>query len=201
MASNSAVSYPTAYTTSGSIKGTRYKNAIGKGADTSAASGNDYCSRSGSYAHIYYSFDFSDIPADATIVSVACQVKGHCESTSAGSRRARCQLYVGTSTAKGSYTDFSSTSAQTLTLDTGTWTRAEVDDLRLRFELGYYGGLINGATITITYEVGSKIYRYHKANGAWALDDEVKATYSKSGSWAEKDPSDLDTTADYTTEE
>ena len=40
----SVSSYPTAYTTSGSISGTKYRNAIGKGADTSAVSGNDYAS-------------------------------------------------------------------------------------------------------------------------------------------------------------
>lgn len=150
MASSSAVSYPAAYTTSGSISGTRYKNAVGKGADTSAVSGNDYASGgSSSKAYIYYSFDFSAIPSDATINSVACQVKGHAENTS----RSTCnvQLYVGTSTAKGSASKFTSTSAQTLTLTTGSWTRSEVADMRLRFEIGYYGGLVNGATVTVTY--------------------------------------------------
>ena len=151
MATSSVSSYPTAYETSGTISGTRYRNAIGKGADTSAVSGNDYSNGgSSSKAYIYYSFDFSEIPEDATISSVACQVKGHAENTS----RSTCnvQLYVGTTTAKGSVSKFTSTSAQTLTLTTGTWTRSEVDDMRLRFEIGYYGGLINGATVTISYE-------------------------------------------------
>lgn len=150
MASVSVYSYPTAYTTIGSISGTKYRNAIGKGADTDAASGNDYASSSGSYSYISYSFDFSGIPADATIDSVTCQVKGHCESTSNSNRRSRLQLYAGT-TAKGSYSDFTSTSAQTLTLTTGTWTRAEIDTMTLRFTIGYYGGLVNGATVTVTY--------------------------------------------------
>lgn len=197
MATSSVSSYPTAYTKSGTIKGTRYKNAIGKGADTSAVSGNDYSSSSGSHAQIYYSFDFSDIPSDATIVSVECQVKGHCESTSASNRRARCQLYVGTSTAKGSYTDFSSTSAQTLTLDTGTWTRSELDDLRLRFEIGYYGGLVNGATVTITYEEKASDTIMVKQSGAWVA---FATAYKKvNGAWVKQ--SDLtsvfDPTANY----
>lgn len=151
---STATSYPTSYETSGSISGTRYKNAIGKGSDTSAVSGNDYASgNSSSKAYIYYSFDFDAIPENATIDSVECTVKGHAENTS----RSTCnvQLYVGTSTAKGSSSKFTSTSAQTLTLTTGTWTVEEVKDMRLRFEIGYYGGLINGATVTVTYSWNS----------------------------------------------
>ena len=151
----SVYSYPTAYTTSGSIKGTKYKNAIGKGADTSAVSGNDYANGgSSSTAHIDYDFEF-DIPENATIESVACQVKGHCENTSRST--ANLQLYAG-STAKGSVSKFTSTSAQTVTLTTGTWTRAEVDNLKLRFTIGYYGGLVNGATVTITYQYDDITY-------------------------------------------
>ena len=145
----SVSSYPTAYTTSGSISGTKYRNAIGKGADTSAVSGNDYASgNSSSKAYIYYSFEFEGIPEDATIDSVSCKVKGHLENTSRST--ANLQLYAG-STAKGSASKFTSTSAQTITLTTGTWTRSEIDELQLRFEIGYYGGLVNGATVTIEY--------------------------------------------------
>lgn len=146
---DSVQSYPTGYTTSGSINGTRYKNAVGKGADTSAVSGNDYANgSSSSKAYIYYSFEFDGIPDAATIDSVACQVKGHAENTS----RSTCnlQLFAG-DTAKGSVSKFTSTSAQTLTLTTGTWSRSEIDSMKLRFEIGYYGGLVNGATVTVTY--------------------------------------------------
>lgn len=151
----SVSSYPTAYTTSGSINGTRYANAIGKGADTSAVSGNDYSNGgSSSTAHIDYSFEF-DIPATAEISSVECQVKGHCENTSRST--ANLQLYAG-STAKGSVSKFTSTSAQTVTLTTGTWTRSEIDSMTLRFVIGYYGGLVNGATVTVTYTYNSVTY-------------------------------------------
>lgn len=145
----STYSYPTAYTTSGSINGTRYKNAIGKGADTSAVSGNDYSNGgSSSTAYIAYNFNF-DIPSEATIISVECKVKGHLENTSRSV--ANLQLYTGT-TAKGSVSKFTSTSAQTITLTTGSWTRSEIDNMTLRFTIGYYGGLVNGATVTINYE-------------------------------------------------
>lgn len=171
-----ATSYPTAYETSGSISGTRYRSAIGKGSDTSAVSGNDYSNGgSSSKAYIFYSFDFSSIPDSATIDSVECTVKGHAENTS----RSTCnlQLYVGTSTAKGSSSKFTSTSAQTLTLTTGTWTVAEVKDMRLRFEIGYYGGLVNGATVTVTYTFNATKWRITISNSTsvavTASDSEV----------------------------
>lgn len=149
MAQGSAHSYPTAYTTSGTINGTRYKNAIGKGADTSAVSGNDYSNGgSSSTAHIDYSFEFDGVPENATIDSVECKVKGHLENTSRST--ATLRLYSG-STAKGTETKFTSTSAQTITVSGGSWTRSEIDDMKLRFTIGYYGGLVNGATATITY--------------------------------------------------
>lgn len=147
--------YPASYTTSGSINGTRYKNAIGKGADTSAVSGNDYSNGgSSSTAYIAYAFEF-DIPNSADIVSVTCHVKGHCENASRST--ANLQLYAG-STAKGSVSKFTSTSAKTVTLTTGTWTRAEIDTMTLRFTIGYYGGLVNGATVTVTYSYNQVTY-------------------------------------------
>lgn len=145
--------YPASYTTSGSINGTKYQNAIGKGADTTAVSGNDYASSSGSTAYINYAFDFSEIPSDATIKSMTLQAKGHAESTSSSSRKSELQVYSG-STAKSAAVSFTSTSAQTLTIDfTGyTMTVAELKAAVLRFTIGYYGGLVNGATWEVTYE-------------------------------------------------
>jgi len=149
LATSTATSYPVSYTTSGTINGTSYKNAIGKGADTSAVSGNDYSNGgSSSTAHIDYKFEFEGVPENATIDSVTCQVKGHLESTSRST--ANLQMYHG-STAKGTKTKFTSTSAQTITVSCGDWTREEIDDMYLRFTIGYYGGLINGATVTVTY--------------------------------------------------
>ena len=149
MATSTATSYPVSYTTSGTINGTRYKNAIGKGADTSAVSGNDSSNGgSSSTAHIDYKFEFEGVPENATIDSVTCRVKGHLKNTSRST--ANLQMYHG-STAKGTRTKFTSTSAQTITVSCGTWTREEIDDMYLRFTIGHYGGLVNGATVTVTY--------------------------------------------------
>ena len=142
--------YPASYTTSGSISGTNYRSAIGKGSDTANASGNDYCSSNGSTAYINYAFDFSSIPQGATIDSVTVTVKGHCENASQSSEVARLQLYSGL-TAKGSQSNFTSTSDTVITMTPGTWTRAELQSAVLRFTIGYYGGRVVGATWTVVY--------------------------------------------------
>lgn len=156
--SDTVTSYPVSYSTSGSISGTRYQQCIGVGVDGSSVSGNDYASGgSGSTAHIDYSFDFDSIPSGASIQSVSVRVKGHCESTSQSSEVATLQLYSG-STAKGSESEFTSTSDQTITMTTGTWTRAELQNAVLRFTIGYYGGAVSGVTWQVTYEVEGYIY-------------------------------------------
>ncbi|MCI5678898.1 MAG: hypothetical protein MR278_02785 [Bacteroidales bacterium] len=170
------ISYPTGYTTNGSITGTNYKSSIGKGSDVANRTGNDYAKSTGSKATIDYSFDFSAIPSDAVIESVSCAVKGHCENTSKST--ATLRLYAG-DTAKGTEARFTSTTDNVVTLDTGTWTAEEVKNMKLRFTIGYYGGLVSGATVTVVYKLGESIYMrisgavvegnkvYKNVNGAW----------------------------------
>lgn len=194
-------SYPTSYTTSGSISGTNYQDAIGKGSDTASASGNDYCSSQGSTAYIEYSFADLNVPSGATIQSVSVSVKGHCENASQSSEVAQCQLYSG-STAKGDSLDFTSTSDTVYNMTVGTWTAAELESAKLRFTIGYYGGRLVGATWTVTYELDGYIYTisnvvadhaivvaytssgpelYVKLNGSWA---KVSKAFKKvGGAW------------------
>lgn len=201
--SASVTSYPTAYETSGNISGTHYQQCIGQSAEDGSVSGNDYSSSSGTTAYIDYSFDFSEIPAGAAIQSVSVKVTGHCESTSSSSEVATLQLYSGT-TAKGSESEFTSTSDQTLTMTAGSWTRAELQDAVLRFTIGYYGGAVSGVTWTVAYEVDGYVYTIQsvttdhaivvayastgpvlmvKTNGTWAA---VSKAYRKSnGTWTQ----------------
>ena len=150
--------YPADYSTSGSISGSNYQDAIGKGSNTSNSSGSDYASGgSSSTAYINYSFNFSDIPTNATIESVSVSVKGHCENTSNSSEVATLQLYSG-SIAKGSESEFTSTSDTVITMSPGSWTRTELQNAILRFTIGYYGGKVVGATWTVTYSVETSTY-------------------------------------------
>lgn len=191
--SESITRYPADYTTSGTINGTRYKNCIGKGSSTTAT-GNDYSKNSSSTATIAYGFDFSDIPENAVIESVTVKVGGHAESSSySSSKKCDLQLYSGT-TAKGTKTHFTSTNKQVLTLDAGTWTRAELQSAKLQVTLGYYGGLVNGVDFIVTYSIPVAGTRLRvKKNGQWI---KVTKIYQKiNGTWTAKSESDIDTNA------
>ena len=146
--------YPASYTVvSGSVNGTRYQSTVGHSvANPSTQTGNDYSSSNGSTAVISYSFDFSDIPSNATITNVSIQAYGHLENASQSSERAELQAYTG-STAKGSSVSYTSTSNQTVTISAGSWTRAELQSAAVRFTIGYYGGLTTGITWSVTYTV------------------------------------------------
>lgn len=108
--------------------------------------------------YFYLTFDTSEIPATATITSISGTVTVRVSSTQRVTNTV-CQLYTG-DTAKGSNTQFNSTTASnTETLIPGTWTRAELNDLRLR--IGGTGSsstqtkyiYLYGATLTINYSV------------------------------------------------
>lgn len=205
--SSSGYSYPTSYATSGSINGTNYQSTIGKGSDTANRTGNDYFSTaqggSGS-ATITYLFDFSSIPSNAVVNSVTVTVKGHCEDPSQSREIAQIQLYSGSlsTDTKGSPLDLTTTTDQVYTMSAGTWTRAELDNARMVFTIGVYGGLISGATWTVNYSLPGVVYVisnisadhiiavstaasskviYFKNNGVWTA---ATAVYKKvSGSW------------------
>ena len=157
--------YPASYTTSGSISGTRYQSTVGHSVENpSTQSGNDYSGSSGSTASIDYTFDFSDIPEEAIIDSMSVVVRGHLENASQSSETAELRLYSG-NTAKGSMSEFTSTSNQNITMTPGTWTREELQNAKLRFTIGYYGGLVVGVTWTVTYSVvASHYYTYTLSN-------------------------------------
>ena len=148
-------SFPTSYTTNGSINGTRYKNCIGKGSDTSNTTGNDYSNGgNSSTAYINYTFSFN-IPTDAIIENIDVKVKGHLENTSRST--AKLQLYSG-STLKGEESNFTSTTDAVITMTPGTWSAEELNNAILRFTIGYYGGLISGATWTVTYKIDEEYF-------------------------------------------
>lgn len=176
----SVEAYPAAYTAEGMNSTSNLEHCIGVSAADGSGSSNVYSSGSGTTGHAYYTFDLSSIPSNANITSVSCAVKAHEENAS----RSTCtlQLYAG-STAKGSRTTVNGTSNAVYNLTTGNWTRSEIDNLQLVMAVGYYGGLIVGATLTIEYSAersysatifgsdsGATIssnYLYQKVSGNW----------------------------------
>lgn len=133
---------------------------------------------SGSTGYLYYTFDCSEIPADATIDSVACTVRARVSSTSRVTST-QCQLFAGT-TAKGSNSTFASTSSSnTETLTTGTWTRSELNDLRLKIgATGSSGGgggssryiYFYGAEVTITYSYAETVWTVTASTSIGTID-------------------------------
>jgi hypothetical protein len=107
---------------------------------------------------IYWLFDTSSIPADAQIVSVECQAKLHSSITNSSYVSVRqAQMYSGT-TPKGESTLIPQPAA-VKTLPSATWTRAELNDVRLKM-FGKrttsnvntsYAFRLYGATLTIKY--------------------------------------------------
>ena len=109
--------------------------------------------------HMCLKFDTSDIPSGAIITSISANARLRISNASRVTNRV-CQLYSGT-TDKGTSVDFSSTSSggSVVSLSTGTWTRSELNDLRMR--IGGTGSsstsskyiYIYGADVTITYTI------------------------------------------------
>lgn len=133
-------------------------NPIGKGSTGTSMCRINLKTGSRAVSYVYYNFDCSSIPSDATIDSVTLKAKTYVNQTNANRISTReFQLFSG-STAKGSVGTMStSTTAQTI--DGGTWTRAELDNCRMRLyavrgtnntTTTYYMGLY-GADLTITY--------------------------------------------------
>ena len=136
-------------------------NAYDNSSDTSSYA--RYSISTSTTGYVYLTYDVSDIPLTAAIQSVSAKARLRISNASRVTNRV-CQLYTGT-TAKGSNTDFSSTSSggTVINLSTGTsWTRSELNDLRMR--IGGTGSsstsskyiYIYGTDITITYTLESR---------------------------------------------
>ncbi len=168
------------------------ENCIGVSAENGSSTSNVYSSGSSTTGIVDYSFDLSGIPSGVTVSSVSLVIKAHEENAS----RSVCtvQLYAG-STAKGSLTTVSGTSNALYTVDCGSWTRSELDSLIMRLSLGYYGGLIAGATLTIVYEMANPRYDVTLTGTASGWEISGSGMYKKtSGSWSSVSTVTLDDT-------
>lgn len=149
-------------TTSGVQSGSSYAQyAVGHSAENPYSSSNNMYASSSSTGYAAYSFDFSDIPSNATIEAIEVRAYGHRESNTISSTYvSQCVLYQGTS-AISDEVDFPSTSDSMIMITPDTLpTRANLDNVTLRHYVGYYGGLVLGITFEITYSTGSGIDHY-----------------------------------------
>lgn len=151
------------YTNSGINSGSSYAAyAVGHSAEDPQISTSNMYASNNSTGHVNYTFDFNDIPSDATITDVEVKCYGHRENSNVSSTyKAMVSLYSG-STQKGNDYELTSTSNYLFTVPTpGTWTRTELQNAILRFTVGYYGGLLCGITWNVTYTVPSSGNDYY----------------------------------------
>lgn len=199
-------------TTSGIQSGSSYAEyAVGHTAESPYSSTSNMYASQSSTGYAAYSFDFSDIPSNATIEEIEVRCHGHRESSTISSTYvSQCVLYQG-STAVSEEVDFPSTSSSIITLTPNTTiTRSELDDVTVRHYVGYYGGLVTGISFVVTYSTGTGIDHYTytytvsgdstiavtiggsvaqpvlyvKLNGSWV---QVSKAYKKiNGAWVEQ---------------
>lgn len=160
---------------------------------TNTAPAYIYLTRGGmAETYIYYTFDVSAIPSNATINSVTGKVNCFIsETTSSRITQRNIQLFSG-NTAKGSPTTIDNITSL-FDLTPGNWTREELGNISLRvYAQRNYTGTNNnyyimfyGAEITIEYESGGSTQTLKiKSNGNW---EDVSKVYKKeNGSWAEQ---------------
>ncbi len=162
---------------------------ISNGYTSSSSTSRAYitCNTKGAEAYIYYKFDTSAIPDGSTINSVSCTAKLSINGNSTTTPQKKVQMFTGL-TAKGTATSVSST-ATVYTLDVGTWTLAELRDIRVRpymkegssttsrYQINFYG-----ATLTIDYTPPGPSYTIKvKDGGTWKTA--TKVFVKQSGTW------------------
>lgn len=167
--SETAESFTTALSASGanfytgsSTTGNYFNYAVGYTAESpgsTSTSYNTYVKDNGNNTATgwaIYSFDFSGIPEDAEIESVTVKCYGATESTTHdATHKANITLYSG-DTLKSTEQYFTSTSNSVITIDDpGEWSREDLQDAKLRFEVAYYGGRLFGITWTVVYRVST----------------------------------------------
>lgn len=131
---------------------------IGKGSNNTTYSQWNIKTGSRAQSWVYYNFDLSSIPENATITSVTCSAKAYISNTTSSRIATRqMQMFSGT-TAKGSAATVSN-SATVQNLTVGNWTREELQNARLRIytargtsgsTTSYYNRFY-GATLTVNY--------------------------------------------------
>ena len=136
-----------------------FSGIVGNGVDATQTTSNYYSGGSGTIAVFNYKLVFSNIPSNAVITRLYCEVNGHAQSTSNSSEYMCVQLRSG-DTELSEELNFKSvgTSNSTQTIEATTLpTVAQLENLVLYCRLGYYGGAINGATCYIEYTTTDKL--------------------------------------------
>ena len=152
--------YPSGYINNASASISNITNAYTSVDSTTYAQINLTTGR-GALTDVFFTFDLSSIPSNATIQSVECSVKVLISTTSSRDINTRTMRMYSGNTAKGAGGTSITTSSTAVSLSSDTWTRDELDDCRIRLYVkrGTYN--VNntrylrfyGANLTVTYSV------------------------------------------------
>lgn len=143
-----------------------FSNAYGKGSDNEG----DYAewglvTGTQAYTKVYWSFDMSSIPSNATITNVTCSAR--CSNTNASIMQGGntvIAIGVGETTKVSSENPSFGKNPTVVTVSDATFTRAELDNFRLKIQAvrGFlststsYHTKFYGATLTIDYTIPSE---------------------------------------------
>ena len=165
-------------------------NPVGKGDNNTTYAKITLKNGTSAETWVYWPFDLSAIPSNATIDSVSCSAKASVSTNTSDIESKTIQLYSG-ATGKGSAT-YLTTSNTAHNLDCGTWTRAELQDCRLRMYARR--GMSNtsktrylyfyGADLTVTYTYKNEKFML-KLGGAW--QDIARVFKKVNGIWVEQE--------------
>ena len=147
-------------------------NATNAYASASSSSYASITCSSTSAGYIYFTFNVSGIPSGATISSVSCAIRAYINSRVSN---AAAQLYYNT-TARGTSTSITATSATNYSISGGSWTVAELSNIRLRISgrrssnnnTGYI--YLYGADLSITYTYEDIAYEVTSTLATNAVD-------------------------------
>ena len=144
-----------------------FTNAIGKGSDNTGnyAEWGLVTGRQ-AYTKVYWSFDMSSIPSNATITNVTCSAR--CSNTNENmiqGGNTSIAIGVGETTKVASENASFGKNPTVVTVSDATFTRAELDNFRLKIQAvrGFLGTNTSyhtkfyGATLTIDYTVPSEV--------------------------------------------
>ena len=131
-----------------------------KGLDNTSACGVTLTRGAGAETWIYFKYDTSSIPANAKIISVACQAKVQISSANTSYVASKgCVMCSGTTVKTASVSVTATTNIRTF--ETVTWTRDEVNDIRIKMYATRASSNVNtnyylriyGSELTIVYEI------------------------------------------------
>lgn len=163
-----------------------FQGLVGKGADASQTTSNYYSSGNNTIAVFTYDMSFN-LPSNAVIDRVWCEVNGHCENTSQSQEYMCAQLKSG-NTELSSELNFKNvgTSNSTQTIEATTIpTVAQLANMVLQCRLGYYGGAINGATAHVQYHIPGSTPDYYTYTYTVDGDATIAVTIGGSGAQPE----------------